>query len=403
MESVSDEILFSKAILENVFSFHRIYNQYLAEIERPDIFFPPSDDIIPIMIPQKIKSQLNLLIKDISDNLELLYKSKQFQKVYKEHYKEIEDILVWTFGKNGIEQLLPISVYLFIKQCNLKYDNFGDALLPFDNLCNNFSLELIFQLFNSNKGNSIIIWKTIKLILILKPNQDISVEQIKSIRYIETDDLIPLSKGLNFDEKMGNNRIWSIVLNTNTVRPFLISPVILEAYCTILSEIETPETTDKKKLQERIKKEINDFLDKDTIYFSHKMLQHRLTLPDGSVLINYKRTKTIAYAACCLITLFHEMTHVLFRKIINTNIFTRCIDETQYSGRTVEELLIGNLNECHQKGCYFILTIGNYQNNSLKTFNLLFNNCEKEDTINNTMKYVLYNKTKKKPSCVMSL
>ena len=139
--------------------------------------------------------------------------------------------------KNGIEQLLPISVYPFIKQCNLKYDNFGDALLPFDNLCNNFSLELIFQLFNSNKGNSIIIWKTIKLILILKPNQDISVEQIKSIRYIETDDLIQLSTGLNFDEKMGNNRIWSIVLNTNTVRPFLISPVLLEAYCTILSEI----------------------------------------------------------------------------------------------------------------------------------------------------------------------
>ena len=126
MES-SNEIIFSKAILENIFSFHRIFNKYLTEREPPTgIFFPTSDDLLP-MIPQNIKDRFNLLIKDVSDKLELLYRSQQFQKVYREnreHYKENEDILDWTFGKNGIEQLLPISVYIFIKKFNLKCDNF---------------------------------------------------------------------------------------------------------------------------------------------------------------------------------------------------------------------------------------------------------------------------------------
>ena len=405
MESVNDAIIYSKKILENVFTFHKIYNQHLIDREHQDIFFPTSDDLLPKM-PINITEELNSLIKDISDKWELLNKSQQFQAVYKEHYNENEDLLDWTFGKNGIEQLLPISVYIFIKKCKLKCGNFENA---FDNLCNNFSIELINQLFNSNKGNSIMIWKTITLILILnKPNQDISAEEINAITYQETENqLIKLSKGLYFDEKMGNNRIWSIVLNTNNVRPFLISPVLLEAYCTVLSEIKTPDTEDKKKLEERIKQEINDFLDKDTIYFSYNMHQHGLTLADGSVLINYEKRKKIAYAACCLMTIFHEMTHVLFRKIIYTNTFRRSFDETQDSGRKVEELLVGDLNECHQKGCYFILKIENYQYNDLKTFNLLFkseeNKCVKQDGINKTMTYILYKKTKKKASCVMSL
>ena len=123
MES-SNEIILSKAILENIFSIHRIFNKYLTEREPPTgIFFPTSDDLLP-MIPQNIKDRFNLLIKDVSDKLELLYRSQQFQKVYREHYKENEDILDWTFGKNGIEQLLPISVYIFIKKFNLKCDNF---------------------------------------------------------------------------------------------------------------------------------------------------------------------------------------------------------------------------------------------------------------------------------------
>ena len=137
MES-SNEIILSKTILENIFSFHRIFNKYLTEREPPTgIFFPTSDDLLP-MIPQNIKDRFNLLIKDVSDKLELLYRSQQFQKVYREHrehYKENEDILDWTFGKNGIEQLLPISVYIFIKKCNLKCDTFHDTLVLFDNLC----------------------------------------------------------------------------------------------------------------------------------------------------------------------------------------------------------------------------------------------------------------------------
>ena len=69
-------------------------------------------------------------------------------KLYQNHYNEKEDLLDWTFGKNGIEQLLPVSVYIFIKKCQLKCDNLQEVSSPFSNLCNNYSLELINQLFN---------------------------------------------------------------------------------------------------------------------------------------------------------------------------------------------------------------------------------------------------------------
>ena len=48
-------------------------------------------------------------------------------------------------------------------------------------------------------------------------------------------------------------------------------------------------------------------------------------------------------------TIFHEITHVLFRKIINTNSFRRSFDETQDEGNKVEQLLVGELNLCYKE------------------------------------------------------
>ena len=408
MDPLANEILYSKQIIENVFLFHNIYEQYLNNREEPENFFPPSDEFLPI-IPQNITEQLNSLINEISEKMELLNKSEQFNIAYQTHYNEKEDLLHWTFGKNGIEQLVPISVYIFIKKCQLKCGHFIELFNPFSKICKNFSLDLITRLFNSNEGNIIMIWKTITFILILnKPNQDITAEENNSIKYPTSNNyIIKLSHGLHFDEITENSKILTIVLNKKTVTPFLLSPVLLEAYSTILSEVKCKETTDKNQIKERIQKEIEDFLTKDSIYFIYNMFQRGLTLADGSVLINYQNTDDVGNAACCLMTIFHEMTHVLLRKIIYTNTFRRSFDETEDLGNKVKECLVGELNQCHKKGCYFLLNLKNYQLCDLKTFKSRFTaeekNCIKKDINDSTKTYVIDKKTKKRASCVMSL
>ena len=334
--------------------FHNIYKKYLNNtvktnnnsdtIREEPKFFPPSDELIPSIPPNNnITETLNSLINVISEKWELLNKSEQFQKLYQNHYNEKEDLLDWTFGKNGIEQLLPVSVYIFIKKCQLKCDNLQEVSSPFSKVCNNYSLELINQLFNSNEGNSIMIWKTLTLIVrLIKPNKEISIEETNAIHYSTNNAFLrKLSNGLYFNEITNNNKLWTIILAKQTVTPFLLSPVLLEAYSIILSEVKSSDTIDKNQLKERIKKEIEDFISQDKIYFIYNMPQYGLTLADGSVLINYDNTDEVAIAACCLMTIFHEMTHVLFRKIIYTNSFRRSFDENQDSGTKVEELLVG--------------------------------------------------------------
>ena len=71
-------------------------------------------------------------------------------------------------------------------------------------------------------------------------------------------------------------------------------------------------------------------------------------------------------------TIFHEITHVLFRKIINTNSFRRSFDETQDEG---EQLLVGELNLCYKEGCDFILDLNNSQL-SVTLFNKAFHEIE---------------------------
>ena len=74
-------------------------------------------------------------------------------------------------------------------------------------------------------------------------------------------------------------------------------------------------------------------------------------------------------------TIFHEITHVLFRKIINTNSCRRSFDETQDEGNKVEQLLVGELNLCYKEGCDFILDLNNSQL-SVTLFNKAFHEIE---------------------------
>ena len=67
---------------------------------------------------------------------------------------------------------------------------------------------------------------------------------------------------------------------------------------------------------------------------------------------------------------------------------------------------IATRDECHKKGCYFLLNFKNYQLYDLKKFKSLFaseeNNCIKQDKANTIKTYVIYKKIKKKANCVIS-
>ena len=108
---------------------------------------------------------------------------------------------------------------------------------------------------------------------------------------------------------------------------------------------------------------------------SFSFLEYGLTLADGSVLISIPVDDDLENGACCLMTIFHEITHVLFRKIINTNSFRRSFDETQDEGNKVEQLLVGELNLCYKEGCDFILDLNNSQL-SVTLFNKAFHEIE---------------------------
>ena len=114
MISQSNEVFYSKQIMENIFQFYNSYEEYIKEMMK--LQNSPDDYIIN---PTKIKDRLNSYLTIIKNNYQLLHDSEQFRKKYITHYNEKEDLLNWTFGEKGIEKLLPIAIYIFVKKCNL--------------------------------------------------------------------------------------------------------------------------------------------------------------------------------------------------------------------------------------------------------------------------------------------
>lgn len=402
MESQNKEVTYSKQIMENVFLFYHSYTEYIENM----MTLPNKPQDYIINPSKEVKDKLNGYITSIKDKFELLKNLEHFKKDYNIHYKEKEDAIDWTFGQNGIEKLLPIAIFIFVKKCMLEQPiKLHKLRAPFGKICKHYSLDSINQLFNSNEGNSIMIWKNITLVLILiYPNKNITTEEKNAIKFEQTNRIIKLSKGIILNDTE-NDIPKEIIFNTQFVRPYLKSKVLLESFITILNEKVEPHQKDNDRLKQRIENEIEDFLVNDTIYFIDSFPQYRLTLADGSVLINAPEDDQVENAACCLMTLFHEMTHVLFRKIIDTNTFRRSFDETQDSGRKLEELLVGKLNECHKEGCDFILNLDNYTlsvSDFNKSFHSIEEKYEKSNSSKNMKTYNLYKLANQRLSCVMS-
>ena len=79
--------------------------------------------------------------------------------------------------------------------------------------------------------------------LFSKEAQEISIEETNAIHYPTNNAFLrKLSNGLYFNEITNNNKLWIIILAKQTVTPFLLSPVLLEAYSIILSEVKSSDT-----------------------------------------------------------------------------------------------------------------------------------------------------------------
>ena len=402
MESQNKEVTYSKQIMENVFLFYHSYTEYIENM----MTLPNKPQDYIINPSKEVKDKLNGYITSIKDKFELLKNLEHFKKDYNIHYKEKEDAIDWTFGQNGIEKLLPIAIFIFVKKCMLEQPiKLHKLRAPFGKICKHYSLDSINQLFNSNEGNSIMIWKNITLVLILiYPNKNITTEEKNAIKFEQTNRIIKLSKGIILNDTE-NDIPKEIIFNTQFVRPYLKSKVLLESFITILNE--KVDLKNKDILKKQIEKEIDNFLNKDTIYFVESFPQYGVTLADGSVIINAPEDDQFENAACCLMTLFHEMTHVLSMKIINKNAFRITVEETQDIGRTILQLFVGKLNECHKEGCDFILNLNNYTL-SVIDFNKAFHSIEEKYENSNSSKnknmktYNLYKSANQRLSCVMS-
>lgn len=136
MELEINEVTYSKKIMENVFLFYHTYKEYIENMIT--LKNKPHDYIINP--PKEIKDKLNFYITIIKEKYELCNHLDQFQKDYNAHYKEKEDLIVWQFGQKGIEKLLPIAIYIFVKKCLLDQPfKLHELRAPFGKICQYYS------------------------------------------------------------------------------------------------------------------------------------------------------------------------------------------------------------------------------------------------------------------------
>ena len=386
----------SKKIIKIVFDFYHIYSHYHSQLA---LQIKKKNSPIKLEDHTTLKSNLNKLLSEIKKQKEIIEQTPNFKTYLNNYYHE--GCLQWKFSDKGIEKLFPICVYLFISQFKCIANCFAYNYILCSSICENYTINNINDLLSSNTPNNIILWKTITLLsLLTKPQNNITQEENNALSFIPSKPQIRLSEGIVISDE----ELELFELNTQFVSSFLTSNVLLEAYQTILNDSDKPEHFNGKLLEkENLSKVILDFLKEDSIFFVYKFPQHGLTLSDGSVLINYNQTCNASFAACYIMTIFHEITHVLYRKVINNNVFRRSFDETKDSGTLLEQLLVGDMNQCHRKGCCYIINSKNY-NTSVTEFKNKLNEIESQvdytkDT--DTALYDLYKKTNHKPNCLV--
>ena len=88
--------------------------------------------------------------------------------------------------------------------------------------------------------------------MLMYPFKPISGLEKNAITFEQTNQMIKLSEGI----KLKDTDNTYIIINTKFVKPYLKSPVLLEAYVTVLNEKEELSIKNKAQLKKRIEKEI---------------------------------------------------------------------------------------------------------------------------------------------------
>ena len=101
---------------------------------------------------------------------------------------------------------------------------------------------------------------------------------------------------------------------------------------------------------------IEEYLNQDSIIVVRDFPQYGLTLADSSIILLINKDADYPSLASALITLYHEMIYLLYRKLSNTSFFKRSFDETQNASKKFELSLLGNYNTCHRESCHYIIS-----------------------------------------------
>ena len=149
---------------------------------------------------------------------------------------------------------------------------------------------------------------------------------------------------------------------------------------------------------------IEEYLNQDSIIVVRDFPQYGLTLVDSSIILLINKDADYPSLASALITLYHEMIYLLYRKLSNTSFFFFCFDETQNTSKKFELSLLGNYNTCHRESCHYILDINNYNNfpdTFLSELSVIENKYE-IGQIKDDVSYQLYKKDSTPPSCLLT-
>lgn len=396
METTKKPADIAKEILSQIYLFNTIFDDYLQTCKE-------QEEITKSIraLPADLDNKLKLIVENILSLDSQLMKISDFTDFYNEHYKF--NNIEWTHKEKDITELLAIAVHVFITKIKLnKMDN-ELCYFEFSKICSLFSFEIIEQMFQVNKG--VIVWKIVALVSILiNPSDKISAKLRKAISYSIPKNIYSLHQGILITCTHTQEDRYYIQFNTKFVKPFLTSYTILTCFKQIINEALKYNGLNIKVKRKELKVIIDEYLTQDLIVFVKDFPQYGLTLADCSIIILIQDNDYPSLASVML-SIYHEMTHLLYRKVSNTSFFRRSFDETQDSGKKVEQLLIGEYDTCHKEACYYILNINNYdvlpELFKAKFYAIENNyNCIPE---NNSDTYTLYKEDSTPPCCILTI
>lgn len=265
---------------------------------------------------------------------------------------------------NGTELLVFLGHFI-VNRLEVKIDD-----IIFWNFCKT-TPDQIYDLLSQRKGKGLIELQLTIIIRFLLSEQYCHV----LIMTLSESQVLPLID--NFEFTINNQ---SVTVTDELLYSFFYSEVLLHAYSLLLRKKEYAVKT------EVIKKYIQHIIDNNKIFIVPYLFSLGITAENGFIYIrtiNLENVFDLQSSALVFITLIHEVSHFIMRKVMNTNYFekSRKLDSfpSKYdTGDTFEALLFGNKSKINDEFATFILNKNNY-NQSYELFTNKINNIKNDN------------------------